>query len=50
MMKQILPVRASPAAWNFRLFRTIEDEVDAPAEVGRRMEWVITASEWNTVH
>lgn len=33
----------------FRLLRTIEDEVHAPAEVGRRMEWAITLSEWNSV-
>ena len=34
-----------PRGLGFRLLRTIEDEVDAPAEVGRSMEWVIAESE-----
>ena len=39
-----------PLGLGFRLLRIIEDEVDAPAEVGRSMEWAITVSEWNSVH
>ena len=39
-----------PRSLGFRLLRTIEDEVDAPAEVGRSMESAITVSEWNSVH
>ncbi len=39
-----------PRGLGFRLLRTIEEEVDAPAEIGRSMEWAITVSEWNSVH
>jgi RimJ/RimL family protein N-acetyltransferase len=39
-----------PRGLGFRLLRTILDEVDAPAEVGRSMEWAITLSEWNSAH
>jgi RimJ/RimL family protein N-acetyltransferase len=39
-----------PRGLGFRLLRTIEDEADAPAEVGRSMEWAITVSEWNSAH
>ena len=39
-----------PRGLGFRLLRTIEDKVDAPAEVGRSMEWAIRLSEWNSVH
>jgi RimJ/RimL family protein N-acetyltransferase len=45
-----LPSAGVARALGFRLRRTIDDEVDAPAEVGRSMEWVITVSEWNSVH
>ncbi len=39
-----------PRGLGFRLLRTIEDEMDAPAEIGRSMEWVIAMSEWNSGH
>ena len=35
--------------WGF-VAQTLKDEVDAPAEVGRSMEWAITASEWKSIH
>lgn len=35
-----------PRRLNFRLVRTVEDSVDAPAEIGRSMEWAMTAEEW----
>jgi len=35
-----------PRRLGFHLLRTVEDEANAPAEVGRSMEWVITAKEW----
>jgi RimJ/RimL family protein N-acetyltransferase len=35
-----------PRRLGFRLLRIVEDEADAPAEIGRRMEWAITAEEW----
>jgi RimJ/RimL family protein N-acetyltransferase len=35
-----------PRRLGFRLLRTVEDEANAPAEVGRSMEWIITAKEW----
>jgi RimJ/RimL family protein N-acetyltransferase len=34
-----------PRGLGFRLQRIVEDEADAPAEVGRSMEWVLTTSE-----
>jgi RimJ/RimL family protein N-acetyltransferase len=39
-----------PRGLGFRLLRTIEDEANAPAEVGRSMEWAVTVNEWNSVH
>jgi RimJ/RimL family protein N-acetyltransferase len=39
-----------PRRLGFRLLRTVEEEADAPAEVGRNMEWVITTSEWGHSH
>jgi RimJ/RimL family protein N-acetyltransferase len=35
-----------PRRLGFRLFRTVEDNVEAPAEIGRSMEWAITAAQW----
>lgn len=35
-----------PQRLGFRLMRTVKDQVDAPAQVGRSMEWVITLEEW----
>jgi RimJ/RimL family protein N-acetyltransferase len=39
-----------PHGLAFRLQRTVEDEVTAPAEVGRSMEWAITVNDWNSIH
>jgi len=39
-----------PRGLGFRLQRTVEDEVTAPAEVGRSMEWAITVNDWNSIH
>jgi RimJ/RimL family protein N-acetyltransferase len=35
-----------PRRLDFRLVRTVEDNVDAPAEIGRSMEWAMTAEQW----
>jgi RimJ/RimL family protein N-acetyltransferase len=35
-----------PRGIGFHLRRTFEEEPEAPAEVGRTMEWVLTGSEW----
>ncbi len=37
---------AVPRHLGFRLLRTVEDTIDAPAEIGRGMEWAITAGQW----
>jgi RimJ/RimL family protein N-acetyltransferase len=37
---------AVPDRLGFRLAQIVEDEVDAPAEVGRSMEWVMSRSNW----
>jgi RimJ/RimL family protein N-acetyltransferase len=39
-----------PRGLGFRLLRTVEDEVTAPAEVGRSMEWAVTVNDWNSIH
>ena len=36
-----------PRKLGFRLLGTVEDDVDAPAEVGRSMEWVMTRECWD---
>ena len=38
---------AVPDRLGFRLAQIVEDEVDAPAEVGRSMEWVMSRSNWS---
>jgi RimJ/RimL family protein N-acetyltransferase len=35
-----------PRGLGFRLLRTVQEEAQAPSEVGRSMEWAITAEEW----
>jgi RimJ/RimL family protein N-acetyltransferase len=35
-----------PRRLGFKLLRTVEDHVGAPAETGRSMEWAITAGRW----
>lgn len=37
---------AIPQRLGFRLARIVEDEIHAPAEVGRSMEWVMTRNDW----
>jgi RimJ/RimL family protein N-acetyltransferase len=37
---------AVPRRLGFRLARVVDDEVSAPAEVGRSMEWVIGREQW----
>jgi RimJ/RimL family protein N-acetyltransferase len=37
---------AVPERLGFRLLQIVEDQVDAPAEAGRSMEWVMTHSNW----
>jgi RimJ/RimL family protein N-acetyltransferase len=37
---------AVPHRLGFRLARVVDDEVTAPAEVGRRMEWVMGRQDW----
>lgn len=39
-----------PRDLGFRLQRTFDEEADAPAEVGRTMEWVLTVREWEGGH
>jgi len=36
-----------PRNLGFRLLRTVEDDVDAPGEVGRRMEWLMVRGRWD---
>jgi len=38
---------AVPRRLGFRLIRTLADEVTAPGEIGRSMEWVTTRVEWD---
>jgi RimJ/RimL family protein N-acetyltransferase len=38
-----------PRRLGFRLTRTVEDQVDAPSQVGRSMEWVIRMEEWRSL-
>jgi RimJ/RimL family protein N-acetyltransferase len=38
---------AVPRRLRFRLLRTFEDEVHAPAEIGRSMEWAMSAEDWS---
>jgi len=37
---------AVPARLGFRLVRVVTDEISAPAETGRSMEWVICREDW----
>jgi RimJ/RimL family protein N-acetyltransferase len=37
---------AVPNRLGFRLAKIVDDEVDAPAEVGRSMEWVMSRANW----
>jgi RimJ/RimL family protein N-acetyltransferase len=37
---------AVPNRLGFRLPKIVDDEVDAPAEVGRSMEWVMSRANW----
>lgn len=36
-----------PRRLGFHLLRTVQDKADAPAEIGRSMEWVMTAEQWS---
>ena len=38
---------AVPRRLGFRLLRTVEDEVHAPAEIGRSMEWAMSTEDWS---
>jgi RimJ/RimL family protein N-acetyltransferase len=40
---------AVPRRLGFRLIRTVDDEVHAPAEIGRSMEWAVSAEHWDRV-
>jgi RimJ/RimL family protein N-acetyltransferase len=44
-----VPSAGVPRGLGFRLLRIVEDEADAPAEVGRSMHWVVTAEEWQAL-
>jgi RimJ/RimL family protein N-acetyltransferase len=37
-----------PRRLGYHLMRTVKDEAKAPAEVGRSIEWVVTANEWRS--
>jgi hypothetical protein len=37
---------AVPRRLGFRLRRSVDDEVEAPGEIGRSMEWVVTRPSW----
>jgi RimJ/RimL family protein N-acetyltransferase len=37
---------AVPRRLGFRLVRTVDDGIDAPGEIGRSMQWVVTRVNW----
>ena len=41
---------AVPRRLGFHLRRTVDDEIDAPGEIGRSMEWVVTRPYWAHQH